>query len=232
MLRPSILALAMLTSLPAFGQSVAPVQAPPPPSISLPSPAQLSTPAPTLDDVMTLGRPPAVPTSTAPPVVQRPPTGGSPSAPPSTTPGTVPAQVPVPLPDTLSGSARVHDGNTVVMSGMVIMLDGVDAPELGQVCLDLSGAPWRCGEKSRARLAELAHGGSVRCTPVSAISGGYTGVCRIGRDDLAAIMVREGLAIVPEGSGQYLTEQAAARSSQRGVWSGSFEKPWVLRARM
>lgn len=231
MLRSSlVIALLAVGSTQALAQqSPAPVQAPTPPRISMPEPAPAPAQVPTADDVMTLGRPPSSPTSVSQtPVVQRPQEAPQPI-------GTSSASSPSPsaLPGPSSGLATVFDGNTLVVGGMVFVLNGADAPEPGQVCLDLAGAPWRCGEKAKKRLAEVVGSSSVRCIPLVSVDGGYAATCWSGRDDIASIMVREGLAVVPEGvASSYGSEEGAARAARRGVWSGSFEKPWVLRARM
>lgn len=228
MSRLSLLPLVLICGVSPATAQVMPVQAPTPPPISMPSPAQSPAQAPTVDDVMTLGRPPASPMSVSnPPVLQRPATSMT-ASPASALPLQQGQQTA--LPGALSGSAKVFDGNTLVLGGKVLVLDGADAPELDQICGDATGAPWRCGEKSFNRLSNLVGERSVTCLPIAALEGGYSATCRIGKDDLGSIMVREGLAVAFVGIPNYLGEEASARSTNRGVWAGRFDLPWVYRS--
>ena len=66
--------------------------------------------------------------------------------------------------ETVTGRARVIDGNTLEIAGERIRLEGIDAPESIQLCRGLSGNPYRCGvraiEALRARI-----GPSARSSP-------------------------------------------------------------------
>ena len=53
----------------------------------------------------------------------------------------------------LSGIARILDGDTLAIGDMKIRLEGIDAPEADQVCLDKQGDRWTCGIEARNRLA-------------------------------------------------------------------------------
>src|SRR5262245_41394152 len=59
---------------------------------------------------------------------------------------------------TLTGTASVTDADTIVIGGETIRLQGVDAPETDQICLDSRSALWNCGIDARDRL--LRHIGS------------------------------------------------------------------------
>jgi len=50
------------------------------------------------------------------------------------------------------GKAWVIDGDTVVISGTHIRLEGIDAPETHQVCTDANGKPWPCGRIATREL--------------------------------------------------------------------------------
>ena len=54
---------------------------------------------------------------------------------------------------TLDGQARVIDGDTLVVSGQHIRLDGIDAPETKQVCQ--RDGDWRCGLAATEDLQAL-----------------------------------------------------------------------------
>jgi endonuclease YncB( thermonuclease family) len=53
-----------------------------------------------------------------------------------------------------AGDAIVTDGDTLIL-GDTYKLDGIDAPEPDQACLDEKGAIWACGIEARDRLAKL-----------------------------------------------------------------------------
>ncbi|AOG02939.1 hypothetical protein BSY19_5251 (plasmid) [Bosea sp. RAC05] len=130
-----------------------------------------------------------------------------------------------------AGPAKVIDGNTLIVAGEVLVLNGADAPELGQVCSDLKGFGWNCGDRSRDRLINLVSTHPVTCSGVGAAQGGTAATCRVGQTDLGRQLVLEGLAVVPRTVAPvYLAEEASARSAQRGVWAGKFKSPWEARA--
>ena len=62
----------------------------------------------------------------------------------------------------VSGPARVSDGDTLNLTGIVVRLYGIDAPELKQTCTRGDG-PWACGQEAADKLAAIVEGQSVRC---------------------------------------------------------------------
>jgi endonuclease YncB( thermonuclease family) len=52
----------------------------------------------------------------------------------------------------ISGLPRVVDGDTLVIGATKIRLEGIDAPETDQICLNLKGGHWTCGIEARDRL--------------------------------------------------------------------------------
>jgi endonuclease YncB( thermonuclease family) len=65
--------------------------------------------------------------------------------------------------DDLTGSARVIDGDTIAVGFQHVRLQGIDAPETDQVCLDAQGERWTCGLAARERLSAHIAGRAVRC---------------------------------------------------------------------
>jgi endonuclease YncB( thermonuclease family) len=89
------------------------------------------------------------------------------------------------------------DGDTIELGGTSFRLDGIDAPELDQVCLDEKGAVWACGIEARDRLAALIRNRAVRCDdkgPDPVYSTRRIGACWVEGDDLNLNqrLVREG----------------------------------------
>jgi endonuclease YncB( thermonuclease family) len=59
--------------------------------------------------------------------------------------------------------AVIKDGDTIELNGTSFRLDGIDAPELDQVCLNEKGTVWACGIEARDQLAALVRARAVRC---------------------------------------------------------------------
>ena len=69
----------------------------------------------------------------------------------------------------LAGGARaaevtVRDGNTIELGDITYRLEGTDAPELDQTCIDAGADPWTCGIDARDQLTKIIGGriGSLR----------------------------------------------------------------------
>lgn len=121
----------------------------------------------------------------------------------------------------LVGPARIVDGDTLALGSTRIRLADIDAPERSQTCGDAS-APWPCGARAEARLAELART-DVSCQPEDHDRWGrVVAVCRSDDRDLGAAMVRDGLAL---STGRYGPIEAEARAAARGIWAGPFVTP-------
>ena len=55
----------------------------------------------------------------------------------------------------VTGKPRVIDGDTIEIAGTRIRLNGIDAPEENQTCLDEVGLRWQCGKASTFTLLNL-----------------------------------------------------------------------------
>ena len=133
----------------------------------------------------------------------------------------------------LSGLARVVDGDTVVIGQQHIRLEGIDAPETDQICLDAKGDRWTCGVGARDRLNERIGSRQVSCSDKGRDRyGRMLSTCSVAGEDLNAWMVREGWALAYVHYSQaYVGEEATARDANRGIWSGAFIAPWDYRHR-
>ena len=54
----------------------------------------------------------------------------------------------------VTGPALVVDGDTVEVGSIKIRLQGIDAPETDQVCLDQKSERWNCGVAARDELSK------------------------------------------------------------------------------
>ena len=127
----------------------------------------------------------------------------------------------------IAGAAGVTDADTLVVSGRIVRLDGIDAPELRQTCRLADGSPWPCGQMAAAALTLRLRGAAVRCRLSGADRYGRAlGRCWAGEDEINAWLVREGWAVAyTRYSWRYLPQQALAWWEGRGLWQGSFQHP-------
>ena len=51
--------------------------------------------------------------------------------------------------------AIITDGDTLILNGILYRLDGIDAPETDQVCLDEKRNVWACGLEARDQLRKV-----------------------------------------------------------------------------
>ena len=124
--------------------------------------------------------------------------------------------------ETVTGSARAADGDTLTLDGHRIRLMGMDSPEMMQACRR-DGAEWRCGVAARSRLAELLRAGPITCKPEGRDKyDRWLARCEANGEDLGARMVREGLAVAYGG---YENEERLAKAERKGLWSSTFDMP-------
>jgi len=64
--------------------------------------------------------------------------------------------------ETLHGVARVADGDSLVLDGVRIRLQGIDAPELAQTCKN-GDIVYPCGRQAAAALARLVGDRAITC---------------------------------------------------------------------
>ncbi len=133
----------------------------------------------------------------------------------------------------LTGRALVVDGDSIEIAGARIRLDGIDAPELDQSCIDARGQPWSCGRMAARELRSHVAGRELRCVPSR--SDRYNravAVCSLpDGSDLNGWMVREGWALAYGRAGVYRAQQQEAQAARRGLWAGTFMPPWEWRQR-
>jgi endonuclease YncB( thermonuclease family) len=132
----------------------------------------------------------------------------------------------------LRGRATVVDGDTLVLRGERIRLDGVDAPESAQSC-ERQGFAWACGRDVTQALRQRLGGREVTCAGEARDRyGRLLARCRVGEEDIGAWLVSEGYAVAyTRYSWRYMPQQLQARISGRGLWAGSFDIPEEWRRR-
>jgi endonuclease YncB( thermonuclease family) len=128
---------------------------------------------------------------------------------------------------TIVGKAWVIDGDTVVISGTHIRLEGIDAPESAQSCMDTGGKPWACGSRATRELRGYIRGRELACEEKALDRYRRTlAICRLqDGSDISAWMVRQGWAISYGFAQTYRSEQDEAQTAKRGIWAGTFMQP-------
>ena len=126
------------------------------------------------------------------------------------------------------------DGDTLKSANAEVRLYGVDAPELYQKCTGADGKEWDCGRAAQAKLKALVARRAVDCEPKARDKFNRTvAVCYTSAvADLGEALVREGLAVnfgVGDTPGPYSAAEADAQAAKRGLWRGTFDKPYDWR---
>jgi endonuclease YncB( thermonuclease family) len=128
---------------------------------------------------------------------------------------------------------RIVDADTVYLGAEKIRLEGFDAPETDQSCLDSEGRSFQCGLEAKATLEKRFGSRPWTCNGSKKDRYGRTlATCSVGREDVGRWMVREGWALAfRRYSIAYVTDEDSAREGRRGLWKGAFIAPWEWRSR-
>jgi endonuclease YncB( thermonuclease family) len=127
--------------------------------------------------------------------------------------------------------ASADDADTLTVDGMVYRLEGVDAPELDQYCVDKGGA-YPCGLFAVEALQELIGNRPVHCRdlgrdPESPLR--RIGYCTVGGVDIHLWLVQQGWAVNVDPFGRYADAEREAREEPLSIWRGCFIAPYDFR---
>lgn len=136
------------------------------------------------------------------------------------------ACAPVLAQETISGQARVLDGDTLDIGGQRIRLHGIDAPESSQSCY-LNDRAWECGKAAAWELGRKVEGFQVSCQVVDTDRyGRKLAQCWVNGGSLNGWMVENGWALAYERySKQFSAHQARAKAAGVGIWSSKWSSP-------
>ena len=136
----------------------------------------------------------------------------------------------------LAATAADRSGDTLQLGETVYRLDGIDAPEVDQLCIDDHADPWSCGVEAREQLTRLIAGRAVRCDdlgPDKPLKSRRLGLCTVDGDKLSLNqqMARAGYAVSADPAVKYRAKDdiAAAKEALRGIWKGCFVAPGEFR---
>ena len=133
----------------------------------------------------------------------------------------------------LTGPAIVIDGDTIDVAGERVRLHGIDAPELDQKFW-CQGKRLACGEMALAALEALTAGVELRCEIIERDRyGRLVAKCFSPNGiDIGRRLVSAGWALAYRRySMDYVEAENKARRAKRGMWRGTFAKPWDWRTR-
>lgn len=110
-----------------------------------------------------------------------------------------------------AAEVTVSDGDTLVYDGRPVELWGIIAPARSETCTTSGNEKWPCGERAFEALSQAASDETFACEEKEQ---GFV-LCRAGGLDVAALMVKEGLARARQG---YHDVEARAREAKVGLW--------------
>jgi endonuclease YncB( thermonuclease family) len=129
-----------------------------------------------------------------------------------------------------AAGAIVRDGGTVQLADVTYRLDGIDAPELDQMCIDEHADAWACGVEARDQLSRLIDSRQVRCEDLglATFKKRHIGICTVEGESVSLnqLLVRQGFALNGFAlNGFALNFETAAKDDRRGLWKGCFVAP-------
>ncbi len=139
----------------------------------------------------------------------------------------------------VTGYAKVTDGDTLKINTFKIRLDGIDAPEKKQNCkkpyltilMFTLYEDYPCGQKSTEALINKINNQKVTCN-ISDIDyfKRLVGECYKRNINLNSWLVSNGHAVAyRKYSKKYVSEEILAKQEKKGIWQGKFEMPWEYR---
>lgn len=127
----------------------------------------------------------------------------------------------------LEGQARAISGDTLRLSGRLLRLAEIEAPDREQSCRRPDGTIWRCGQAALKALERFTRRDAVSCEVGRAVGEAIAlATCRTAAGtDIGAELVREGHAFADTGFfARYSNQQDEARTAKRGIWAGEEPK--------
>ena len=133
-----------------------------------------------------------------------------------------------------ASGVRIIDADTIELNTTKVRLNGIDAPEMRQMCEGANSKKYSCGIAARDALQSL-----ILKMPDEIIECQYTdkdlhdrllGDCSIGKININMWLVEKGWALAyRKYSKKYVKNENIAKSNNLGVWRGKFVKPWNWR---
>ena len=139
----------------------------------------------------------------------------------------------------VTGYAKVTDGDTIKIDTFKIRLDGIDAPEKKQKCkrpyliifMLTFYEDYSCGQQSTEALIKKINNKQITCK-ISDVDyfKRLIGECYKRKTNLNSWMVSNGYAVAyTKYSKKYVSDEINAKNNKLGIWQGKFEMPWDYR---
>lgn len=127
---------------------------------------------------------------------------------------------------------KIIDGDSIMLNGTEIRLEGIDAPEYKQVCYDANKKAYRCGIKAYEFLKNFVKGKKVTCKKISIDRyKRQVSFCYADGIDINQTMVQNGWAVAYDHyDDKYVKDEISARKNKAGIWQGRFMRPEIWRA--
>jgi len=133
----------------------------------------------------------------------------------------------------ISGKAFALDGDSIVIKKIKIRLNGIDAPEFSQECLNAKSQHYKCGLISKNFLINLLKNQEVVCHYQKLdIYNRILGDCYIDKLNINHHLLSNGMAIIydfNDATKQEIELEKTAKEQQQGIWQGAFELPKTYR---
>lgn len=128
--------------------------------------------------------------------------------------------------ESVEGTARVVDGDTIEIKDQKIRLWGIDAPELAQRCTE-DGEVYPCGLDASRALAKQIGRKPVTCARRDTDRcGRVVALCTVEGVDISRWVVLQGQAVAfRKYSLDYIADENRAREAKAGLWAGEFQDP-------
>ncbi|MBP5215377.1 MAG: thermonuclease family protein [Alphaproteobacteria bacterium] len=125
---------------------------------------------------------------------------------------------------------RVADGDSLEIGNRRIRLDGIDAPEFMQVCINSRGEEYFCGQQSWEFLRETIGDKIPNCVCLAEPDKYNREICEcyVGEICLNEYMVLNGWA-ESYHSEKYAKAEEEAKQKKRGIWQGKHMRPALYR---
>ena len=130
----------------------------------------------------------------------------------------------------LADEIVVKDGDSLEIGERRIRLDGIDAPEYPQICLNKEGKEYPCGKEALQFLENLTAGKDVDCRCLPHKDRYHREICECFAGDICinGAMISAGWAVAYRDK-TYLSREKDAKENKRGIWQGKFMRPAIYR---
>ncbi len=127
----------------------------------------------------------------------------------------------------VSGMIRVIHANILQIGGRYVRLYGLDAPDNDQVCSDVTGSSYNCGQEAVSWLRSWIDDNPIDCYLLEINPNGVdVATCVWGEYDIGAGLVASGWAVANTNETNiYKPYEIKARSNSSGLWQGTFYSP-------